>query len=163
MSIGGTYEPFITVLAIPFRDVLQAKGYDHAWKEWHEGHSPGSFLAHVDNAMEFLIPANPTGVQDDHGRYLAKSFELFQNYPNPFNPTTVISFQLPVDSDVTLAIYNVSGQLVKQVASGRFASGRHSVAWDAKDDRGVRVASGIYLYHLRAGGFTQMRKMSLLR
>jgi photosystem II stability/assembly factor-like uncharacterized protein len=90
-------------------------------------------------------------------------FVLFQNYPNPFNPTTVISFQLSVSSEISLAIYNSLGQLVRQVARGKFASGKHSVVWDGRDDRGQRVASGNYFYELSAGGFRSTRGMILIK
>ncbi len=90
-------------------------------------------------------------------------YALEQNYPNPFNPTTVISFQLPEESDVALAIYNINGQLVKQVANGKFASGRHQIVWDATDARGARVASGVYMYLLKAGDFTARRKLVLMK
>jgi len=159
----GTYEPFITALAIPFRDVLQAKGYHHAWNEWHEGHSPGSFRAHLDNAVEFLIPANPTGVQDDHGRYLAKSFELFQNYPNPFNPSTTIRFELPEASEMVVKIFNLTGSEIRTLVRGQYQAGVHNVNWDGRDNNARVVASGVYLYRLQAGSFKQVRKMSLLR
>ncbi|MCG3155550.1 MAG: hypothetical protein DKINENOH_02156 [bacterium] len=91
------------------------------------------------------------------------SHQLEQNYPNPFNPSTVISFQLPVPSEVRLAIFNLSGQLVKQVASGRFAGGRHEVVWDGKNDRGEAMASGVYLYVLKAGEFVAQRKLVLMK
>jgi len=91
------------------------------------------------------------------------SYELAQNYPNPFNPSTAISFQLSADSEVTLAIYNLNGQLVKQVASGKFPGGHHSVIWDATNDRGERVASGVYLYVLKSGGFTAQKKLVLMK
>ncbi len=81
-------------------------------------------------------------------------YALEQNYPNPFNPSTVISFQLPVASEVSLSIFNTNGQLVKQVANGKYASGRHQIVWDATDDRGERVASGVYVYLLKAGPST---------
>jgi enterochelin esterase family protein len=159
----GTYEPFVSALAIPFRDVLQAKGYHHTWKEWHEGHSAGSFRAHLDNAVEFLIPANPAGVQDDHGRYLAKNFELFQNYPNPFNPETKIRFALAEAGAVSVKIFAINGEEVRMLVRGQYQAGIYSVTWDGRDNNGQAVASGVYLYQLRAGGFTQVRKMSLLR
>jgi enterochelin esterase-like enzyme len=159
----GTYEPFITALAIPFRDVLQAKGYDYASKEWHEGHSAGSFRAHFDNALEFLIPANPTGVQGYHGRYLAKGFELFQNYPNPFNPSTAIRFALPEASEVVVKIFTLTGSEVRTFVSGQYQVGVHTVNWNGRDNNGQLVASGVYLYQVQAGSFKQVRKMSLLR
>ncbi|MCL4708500.1 T9SS type A sorting domain-containing protein [bacterium] len=99
------------------------------------------------------------------------NYVLHGNYPNPFNPSTVISFQLPVSSDVTLSIFNTNGQLVRQVASGKLASGRHSIVWDATNERGERVASGVYLYVIKAGdpsadsgqGFTAQRKLVLMK
>jgi hypothetical protein len=90
-------------------------------------------------------------------------YQLEQNYPNPFNPSTVISFQLPVNSEVTLSIFNMNGQLVKQVASGRYASGRHTLVWDATNDRGERVASGVYMYVIKAGDFTAQKKLVLMK
>jgi len=91
------------------------------------------------------------------------SYQLEQNYPNPFKPTTTISFALPTASEVSLSIFNMSGQLVKQVASGKFASGRHQIVWDATDDHGQRVASGVYLYVIKAGEFIAQRKLILMK
>jgi hypothetical protein len=91
------------------------------------------------------------------------SYQLEQNYPNPFNPSTVISFQLPVNSEVTLSIYNMSGQLVKKLVAGEMNAGHHNFTWDATDDRGVRVASGVYLYVIKAGEFTAQRKLVLMK
>jgi len=91
------------------------------------------------------------------------SYELQQNYPNPFNPATRISFALPQAGEVSLSIYNTNGQLVKQVASGRYASGRHTLVWDATNERGERVASGVYLYVLKAGDFSAQRKLVLMK
>ena len=94
---------------------------------------------------------------------------LEQNYPNPFNPSTAISFALPEAGKVTLRIYSLTGQLVRQVASGNYANGTHHVVWDAKDEAGSHVASGIYFYKLvvqpESGGvpFVQTRKMTLLK
>ncbi|MDZ7313673.1 MAG: right-handed parallel beta-helix repeat-containing protein [candidate division KSB1 bacterium] len=91
------------------------------------------------------------------------SYQLAQNYPNPFNPNTTIRFALPEAGNVTLAIYNIYGQLVRQLVSGEMKAGWHSVVWDAKDDHGVRVASGVYLYVLKAGEFVAQRKLVLMK
>jgi hypothetical protein len=99
------------------------------------------------------------------------SYQLEQNYPNPFNPSTVISFQLPVNSEVTLSIFNTNGQLVKRLVAGEMNAGRHSLVWDATNGRGERVASGVYLYVIKAGdpsagsgqGFTAQRKLVLMK
>jgi hypothetical protein len=95
--------------------------------------------------------------------YVITDYVLEQNYPNPFNPSTVISFQLPVNSEVTLSIYNMNGQLVKRLVAGEMSAGRHHLVWDATDDRGVRVASGVYLYVIKAGEFTAQRKLVLMK
>jgi hypothetical protein len=101
-----------------------------------------------------------------------EQFDLGQNYPNPFSapeqgfagtPGTTISFRLPVSAEVTLAIYSLSGQLVKQVARGAYPSGQHQIVWDATNERGERAASGVYLYVLKAGEFTAQRKLVLMR
>jgi hypothetical protein len=91
------------------------------------------------------------------------SYQLEQNYPNPFNPTTTISFALPQASEVSLAIFNTNGQLVRKLDAGQMNAGRHSFTWDATDDRGLRVASGVYLYVIKAGEFTAQRKLVLMK
>ena len=91
------------------------------------------------------------------------TFILHQNYPNPFNPSTAFRYQLPVNSDVELAIYNVQGQLVRRLVAGQQPAGSHSALWDGTGDRGQRVPSGVYVYRLRAGSFVQTRKLLLLK
>ena len=85
------------------------------------------------------------------------NFALNQNYPNPFNPTTTISFNLPVASEYTLTVYNVTGQVVTQFA-GEAEAGVVSIEWDASAN-----ASGIYFYKLNAGDFSATKKMVLLK
>jgi hypothetical protein len=91
------------------------------------------------------------------------NFVLYQNYPNPFNPSTVISYQLAVNSKVNLAVYDLAGRLVRKLIAGQKPAGRHQAAWDATDDNGRRVASGVYLYRLQAGDFVQTRKLVVVR
>ena len=94
---------------------------------------------------------------------LPTEFGLSQNYPNPFNPTTTIAYQLPQASAVKISIFNTSGQMVRELVDTFQPAGSYRVQWDARDQRGQRVASGIYLYRLRADGFTTMRRMVLLK
>ncbi len=86
-------------------------------------------------------------------------FALGQNYPNPFNPSTTITFDVPEAGEVTLSIYNMRGQLVLTLYSGGIAAGQHSSVWDGRDFRGAKVASGVYLYQLKARGFVATRKL----
>ena len=94
---------------------------------------------------------------------LPDSYALSVNYPNPFNPQTVIKYQLPKTSQVRLTIYNSSGQVVKTIVDEAKQAGFYWVIWDGWDDAGKKVASGVYLYELRAGDFAKVRKMALIR
>jgi hypothetical protein len=91
------------------------------------------------------------------------SFALHQNYPNPFNPETRISYDLGSLSDVTLEIYSSLGQLVRTIVRGQQTTGSYVVSWDGRSDAGMPVASGVYLTRLRAGEFTAVRKIMLIR
>ncbi len=87
-------------------------------------------------------------------------FVLGANYPNPFNPATTIPLSVPAGAEaVDVAIYNLLGQLVRQVWSGPLAAGEHRLTWDGRDDKGQPVASGAYLYQLRVGDQLRTRKM----
>lgn len=86
------------------------------------------------------------------------TFALTQNYPNPFNPSTNISFTLPEPSDISLKVFNMLGQEVADLLSGKKQAGRHAISFDASG-----LSSGIYIYRLEAGSYTQTRKMLLIK
>ena len=94
---------------------------------------------------------------------LPEVYALGFNYPNPFNPETTIKYALPQASDVKLVVYNSIGQVVRTLVNERQSIGRYAFTWDATNDRGQAVSSGIYLYRLQAGEFAQVRKMLLLK
>jgi hypothetical protein len=97
---------------------------------------------------------------------LPAAYSLAQNHPNPFNPSTSITFEVP-DTDgggvVSLKVYSISGRLVAALAEGFRSPGAHTVFWDGTDQSGRRVASGVYVYRLLAGGQACTRKMVLLK
>lgn len=104
-------------------------------------------------------------VADDEPQ-LPEAFSLQQNFPNPFNPTTVIQFALPqsaLGQAVKLEIFNTLGQKVRTLVNAPQSPGVHVVEWDGHDAAGKQVASGMYLYRLRAGDFVAQRKMILMR
>ncbi len=117
--------------------------------------------------LEEAILTGDDGVQYDVSMSLNKSvpdkFSLDQNYPNPFNPETEISYSIPSGSHVTLEVYNITGQKVVTLIDGYQEAGRHTARWDSRDEQGDGVASGIYLYRLTAGEYTQTRKMTLMK
>jgi hypothetical protein len=92
---------------------------------------------------------------------------LYQNHPNPFNPSTTIPFTVPGPdggrSAVSLTIYDVRGSRVKTLVEGSFPTGRHSIQWDGRNQRGEEVSSGFYFVQLRTGGMKTTRKMVLIR
>ncbi len=90
-------------------------------------------------------------------------FQLDQNYPNPFNPSTTIKYQLPQQTSVMLVIYNVQGQKVRTLVSEEQKAGFYSVQWDGKNDAGVQVSSGFYIYRIQAGTFHATQKMLLMK
>ena len=89
--------------------------------------------------------------------------QLLQNSPNPFNPSTIIKFYIPSSSNVTIKIYNILGREIITLFNEQTTAGYHNVYWNGKNSRGERVASGIYLYRLTAGSFSQTKKMNLVK
>jgi hypothetical protein len=101
-------------------------------------------------------------------KLVPKAFVLLQNFPNPFNPETWLPYELPEDAAVMIRIYDLKGQLVRQLDLGNqkagFYVGKKTAAyWDGKDQLGQRVASGIYFYSLSAGDFESVRRMVILK
>jgi hypothetical protein len=107
------------------------------------------------------VVSGPTAITS--GEQLWNSV-LHPCYPNPFNPMTTISYNLREQVSVTLTIYDVTGREVKRLVDGEVTnSGRYEKIWDGRDETGRAVASGVYFYRLEAGGFTQTRKMTLIK
>ena len=98
------------------------------------------------------------------GTAVPKVFALANNYPNPFNPATTIKYALPTAADVELNVYNITGQVVRTLVAERQNAGRYAVEWDATNDNGHSLSSGMYFYRLEAGGeFLETKKMLLLK
>ncbi|MYE88145.1 hypothetical protein F4X33_04020 [Candidatus Poribacteria bacterium] len=94
--------------------------------------------------------------------------QLLQNYPNPFNPETWIPYQLASDADVSIIIYNPSGERIRTIPIGGQAAGSYltkgrAAYWDGRNGRGELVSSGLYFYHLQANDFTDVKRMIILK
>lgn len=105
--------------------------------------------------IRFLITGS---LPNEQSSVFPDEFSLSQNYPNPFNPTTQITYELPVQSDVTLSVYDITGQQVALLVSERVEAGSHTVTFDGSD-----LSSGIYIYRLRAGSTVLTRKLTLIK
>ncbi len=117
----------------------------------------------VDGNTEFPTGDEDASISKDEAAQVPESFMLGQNYPNPFNPDTRIDYTLASADYVTLEIINMNGQVVRTLVDEMQSAGNHTVTWDATDDGGKRVASGVYLYRLQAGDQVDSKKMTLLK
>ena len=113
----------------------------------------GPFTLTIDGSQLNVNDSDPIPV----------TFALHANYPNPFNPTTTIGFEVPIPSRVSLKIYNLMGQEVRTLTHDWFPIGNHQLMWNGKDQQGISVSAGVYIYRLQSQDFQKTRKMVLLK
>jgi hypothetical protein len=94
---------------------------------------------------------------------LPTAYGLAQSRPNPMNGKALIAYALPRDSKVALRVYNISGQLVRELVNTEEKAGWKSVSWDGRDAKGRALSSGVYFYRLEASGYTATRKLVVVR
>tara|TARA_B100000886_G_scaffold338992_2_gene303190 strand:+ start:747 stop:1142 length:396 start_codon:yes stop_codon:yes gene_type:complete len=111
----------------------------------------------LENYLRSLSLLNTTN------KIYTDKFMLHNNFPNPFNPSTSIAYSIPINSSVSLKIYSLLGKEIVTLVNEVKTRGEYSVQWDAKNDLGNKVTSGIYLYKLAGRGFSQTKKMILLK
>jgi flagellar hook assembly protein FlgD len=122
------------------------------------------------SAKDGILKITPTAVFENDNLNLPQNFSLGQNFPNPFNPTTSIPFKVKSlefgvgrSTHTTLIVYNILGQRIRSLVDENLNSGTYQVTWDAKNDKGEKVPSGVYFYRLKSGDVSEVRKMVLLR
>jgi len=152
---GGGYNYSVELQNLEGNDLL-IEGIRYYWRV-KPNYTFGLPTAFTDQASSFWF-GYETAIEDEHEPSIPEKFALKQNYPNPFNPTTVISYQLPVNSFVELTVFNNLGQKITTLVSKKQSTGYYTVNWDAKN-----FASGIYFYRIKAENFTDMKKMILLK
>ncbi|MDG5767695.1 T9SS type A sorting domain-containing protein [Balneolales bacterium ANBcel1] len=111
-------------------------------------------IIHVDHVEVHIV--EPTDA--DEIAEIPDEFALSQNYPNPFNPATNIQFSLPEPANVSIDVFTIQGQRVATLVQGNYEAGRHTVTFDASS-----LSSGIYLYRIQAGSFSEVKKMMLVK
>jgi flagellar hook assembly protein FlgD len=103
-----------------------------------------------------------TSIKEDQTE-IPDNFVLYQNYPNPFNPVTTIKYGMPEKADVEIVIFNILGQRIRTFSYENQKAGYHHVKWDGKNELHQQVATGLYIYQMRAGKYIKNKKMVLLR
>jgi hypothetical protein len=114
-------------------------------------------------SLQFDVYGDTTIVKTDESLVI-NNFDKYHlsNFPNPFNPVTAISFSMPDNGRVDLAVYNIKGQKIRTLVDTEFAEGKHTVSWDGADDSGNVVSSGVYCFILRINGRTEVLQKCLL-
>lgn len=125
-----------------------------------ENMNPEFGLMSISDSPRFVISLRPGTTTNitDHGIDLPASVTLAQNFPNPFNPSTNISFSIPENAHVRLAVYDLLGRQVAQVVDAPMVAGSHTVTFDASS-----LTSGVYVYRIEAAGQVSSRRMTLLK
>ena len=112
--------------------------------------------------IETWLPA--TGVEEKTTTdNLPATFQLYQNFPNPFNAQTVIKYYLKDETQISITVYNLLGKGIITLINEIKTPGLYTIQWDGKGSNGKDVASGIYIYRMEAGKFTESKKLSLIR
>lgn len=118
----------------------------------------GSFREHPGDEDFVLVKFGSTVGLENTGNELPEKFELSQNYPNPFNPVTNISFSLPSTGSVKLLVFDAAGKQVSELVNRELSAGTYNYDFNASG-----LSSGIYFYRLEAEGFTNVKKMILVK
>ncbi|PKL87322.1 MAG: hypothetical protein CVV23_15935, partial [Ignavibacteriae bacterium HGW-Ignavibacteriae-2] len=161
--VGKSYDPaqVITVTAVPDSGYVFSR-----WEGDLTGtQNPATITLNTSKSIQAVFDF----ATDVNELTVPEEFKLVQNYPNPFNPSTTIQFGLPVNARVTLKVYNVIGQEVASLLSdNEMSAGYHKVAWNAFNNSGITLSTGLYVYRLHAVGingkeFVQSMKMMFLK
>jgi hypothetical protein len=121
------------------------------------------YVTGTNGILSFFIDLQ-TGIEDNlESQPEIYTAALSHNYPNPFNPSTTIEYSLLRQSNIELTIFDLLGRKVKTLIKSNKPAGSYSVTWDGRDESGQPVATGVYLYRLTAGDFTQTKKMLVLK
>ena len=117
----------------------------------------------VDDIRKIIFESE-TGINSGSDKtQVIESFKIFQNYPNPFNPSTTITYQIPNYSNVRVNIYDLNGQLIKELLNENQSAGEYRIMWDGTNQSNLKVASGVYIYSVRCNESLLSKQMILLK
>ena len=146
-------------------------GFNRAWEKFEDGNyndfgcvlSPSYCWGYdIDLWVGAVHSADVVNI-DNYNVIFPERLRIYNAYPNPFNPITSLSYDLPEDGLVNIAIFDMMGRIVKTLVNGSQTAGFKSVQWDATNDRNEPVSAGLYLYTIQSGEFRQTKKMVLLK
>ena len=126
--------------------------------EFNDNSADGGAFSYEVYNFNAPVSTNNNNLQSNE-----RNFRLEQNYPNPFNPWTTIEFEMPMEENVTIKIYDINGRLIKTLLDEKKPLGIHSVIWDGKNNSGNNVATGTYFYQIQMGNLLESKKMILLK
>jgi ligand-binding sensor domain-containing protein len=179
MNPAGLRRPYVPSLAVDNEGNLWAATISGAlrydgkeWKRYTTADgllSDGVIAVGVDSRnRKWFATGNGYCVLDDSSPAIARDaapvlFALHGNHPNPFNPSTNISFTLPEPGKISLTVYDITGQKVRELISEVMYAGTHSIVWNGRDDFNTPVSSGVYLYRLQCGKQIATGHMTLVK
>ena len=164
----GVPEGCIDLSSVDFGDCDMALGI--GWSNNHCEYISGcDWIANGVNYAEAFFTSMDSCHQacmvlyNDRGLILPPSYKLYNNYPNPFNPVTTLKYDLSKNGLVTITIYDILGNVVKNLVNTYQSSGYKSTQWNATNNQEKPVSAGVYLYKIQAGYFVDTKKMILLK
>ncbi len=153
---------------IPLDDLIEKGSWDNGWFDpqgdfdWTTVEHFQIVAEHHDLVGQFWFDEiriiDPQEAWSQSKATRKKDFKLHQNFPNPFNPITTIDYEIPQQTHVLISVYDLQGRLVETLVNRNKPAGYHSIKWDAS-----QVSSGLYVYRIKAGSFTQIRKCVVIK
>ena len=163
VSIPSDNEGSATTLTLTYQaidDVVAGLGVEEGENIdliWTVTAEAGITTRFAESSFDLNIARN-LDVSNEVNDQIPNEFALKQNYPNPFNPTTTIGYDVPEATDVSIKVYDITGRLVAELVDGRKAAGSYEIQWNA-----AQLATGLYIYRIKAGNYTAVRKLTLIK
>ncbi|GIK23520.1 MAG: hypothetical protein BroJett005_29340 [Ignavibacteriota bacterium] len=124
----------------------------------------GSTVSFSVNDIQRLEFGEATDIKDfENLKQVIETFKVLQNYPNPFNPSTTITYLIPSTSNVKVCIYDINGQLVKDLLNETQNEGEYKIIWNGTNDKNISVVSGVYIYTVSSNEQIISKQMILLK
>ncbi|MBN2365400.1 MAG: T9SS C-terminal target domain-containing protein [Calditrichaeota bacterium] len=177
LSAGNSYGDIVNVPSNDFPDLFRVHPGkpDSSYLVWKiEGRSGimGAQMpfgmaplqqGQIDTIRQWITEGALLPITTRKENQIASTYQLHQNFPNPFNPRTTISLEVVRQGNVRLTVFNINGERVSDLIDEELPAGSYHVTWNATNDRGQTLPSGIYVYRLSANGFEQTKRMLLLK